>query len=346
MLTAPALEPASPLGRRDGPKLEKATMKRYRVDVCYFGSLGVPYAREAYWASLGPDVPSALNIPSFGEYEEHKPRKPGGRVPLAAKMGRLPFEHHLRACTSAKALAKGKYDKLDEALETFEAHTSVVVRALGDAARYYARQEYERDDFEKGRELHQKLSDELAKFEEAHAAFGEVYRSWVTNLEPIAEADKLDAGGKLSAKAVGAARDLALAYIGDEPPKEERRAVLVAEVESFVAALEKRKASDPKEPHARLVTPKLQSLLDVVEGVGQGPLDERKRYLVGAAFAQVVDADQRSLSLLLGGGDPFGAAGRPRLPELTPMVGRRKTTAKSPRAKPLTRPGAEKKTSD
>lgn len=340
MMTAPPLEPASPLGRRDGPKLKEATMKRYRADICYFGSLGVPHARESYWASLGPDAPSPLNIPSFGEYEEHQPRKPGGRVPLAAKMGRLPFEHHLRACTSAKALAQGKWKKLDEALEVFEAHTSVVARALGDAARYYAREAYRRDDFEKGRELHQKLSDELAGFEEAHRAFGAVYRAWVADLEPIAEVEDLDAGGKLSAKAVKAARALALAVLAGEPA--ERRAELTAEVDEHLTALSRRKGADPEKPHARLVTPTLTELLAVIEKVGEGPLDEHERYLVGAAFARVVDADQRSLSLQLGGGDPFGVAGRPRLPELAPMVGRKHKSLALPRARPSPSSSAKK----
>lgn len=334
MLTAPPLAPAGPLGDREGPKLNKATMKRYRVDVCVFGSLGVPYARESYWASLGPNEPSSLHVPSFGAYEEHEPRKPGGRVPLAAKMGRLPFEHHLRACTSAKALAKGTYPEMDAALGAFDEHGAVVARALSDAARYYARQEYERDDFEKGRELHTKLSDELAAFEEHHAALVAAYRKWVEGLEPIEEADELDAGGKLSAEALAAARRLALAFVGrTEPPEPSTIKPLIEQVQTLTAALEKARSDDPKTSHARLVAPKLRALLEQVAAVEGGAFDERRRYLIGAAFAAVADADQRSLTLLLGGGQPFGALGRPKLPELTPMVGRRNQGA--PKATPV-----------
>lgn len=325
MLTAPPLAPAGPLGHREGPKLNEETMKRYRIDVCVFGSLGVPYARESYWASLGANEPSSLHLPSFGEYAEHQPRKEGGRIPLAAKMGRLPFEHHLRACTSAKALAKGTYPEMDAALSAFDEHGSVVARALGDAARYYARQEYERDDFDKGRELHTKLSDELAKFEEHHVALVKAYEAWLPGLEPIEEAAKLDAGGELSHKALAAARRLALVFVhADELPEVAVAEPLVEAVEALTASLERMRSDDPAASHARLVAPKLRALLEQVAAARSGTYDEHRRYLIGAAVAAVADADQRSLTLLLGGGQPFGALGRPKLPELSPMVGRRK----------------------
>ena len=308
-------------------------MKRYRIDVCVFGSLGVPYARESYWASLGANEPSSLHVPNFGKYAEHEPRKEGGRIPLAAKMGRLPFEHHLRACSSAKALAKGTYPEMDGALGAFDEHGSVVARALGDAARYYARQEYERDDFEKGRELHTKLSDELAKFEEHHTALVKVYATWFPTLDPVEEASKLDAGGKIAQQAVAAARRLALAYVGNDLPEPSVGAPLVEKVEALTASLDKTRSDDPAASHARLVAPKLRALLEEVAHAKSGAFDEHRRYLIGAAFAAVADADQRSLTLLLGGGQPFGALGRPKLPELSPMVGRRKAGA--PKALPV-----------
>jgi Protein of unknown function (DUF3829) len=327
MLTAPPLEPISPLGRREGPRLKKATMKRYRAEVCYFGSLGVPYARESYWSSLGSDDPTPINIPNFGTYPEHEPRKPGGRIPLAAKMGRLPFEHHLRACASAKALAKGKWSELDEALETFDAVASVAARTLGDAARYYAREEHRRDDFRKGRELHQKLSDELASFEEAHAAYGVVFRKWVAGVEEFEEAKELDEGGKLSAKALSAARQVAFAFLEKDTPAQDELEPHMADLKAALSALKSTHEADRKPPHPRLVAPKLEALIARVESTTK--LDAESRYRLARAYAAVVDADQRALSLLIGGDDPFGAMGRPRLPELTPLTGRKKMPTKA-----------------
>jgi hypothetical protein len=48
------------------PKVEPQAMKEYRVDVCYFGTLTLKQARDAYFASLGKDEPSEKKIPSFG----------------------------------------------------------------------------------------------------------------------------------------------------------------------------------------------------------------------------------------------------------------------------------------
>lgn len=41
-------------------------MKEYRADVCYFGTLSLKQARDAYLASLGKDEPSEKKLPNFG----------------------------------------------------------------------------------------------------------------------------------------------------------------------------------------------------------------------------------------------------------------------------------------
>jgi hypothetical protein len=68
------------------PKVEPQAMKEYRVDVCYFGTLTLKQARDAYFASLGKDEPSEKKIPSFGVPQASSrarphPRRPGPRPP-------------------------------------------------------------------------------------------------------------------------------------------------------------------------------------------------------------------------------------------------------------------------
>src|ERR1700690_1813611 len=69
-----AASAASSAGRRlnnrnpMGPtaKIDPQTMKDYRLDVCYYGTLSLRQARDSYLASLGKDEPSEKKIPTFG----------------------------------------------------------------------------------------------------------------------------------------------------------------------------------------------------------------------------------------------------------------------------------------
>jgi hypothetical protein len=60
-------------------KIPPQAMKDYRVDVCYYGTLSLKQARNAYLASLGKDEPSDKKIPSFGT-----PQPPTAGGPQAA----------------------------------------------------------------------------------------------------------------------------------------------------------------------------------------------------------------------------------------------------------------------
>lgn len=63
-------------------KIDPQAMKEYRMDVCYYGTLTLRQARDAYLGSLGKDEPSEKKIPTFGG----KPAdvKPGVTPPAAA----------------------------------------------------------------------------------------------------------------------------------------------------------------------------------------------------------------------------------------------------------------------
>src|SRR5262245_8769498 len=47
-------------------KIDPQATKEYRVDVCYFGTMTLRQAREAYLSSLGGAEPSEKKLPSFG----------------------------------------------------------------------------------------------------------------------------------------------------------------------------------------------------------------------------------------------------------------------------------------
>jgi hypothetical protein len=68
------LSPRSPAAPQ--AKVDPQVMKEYRMDVCYFGSLTLFQARDAYLGSLGKDEPSDKKIPSFGAAKSAEPAKP------------------------------------------------------------------------------------------------------------------------------------------------------------------------------------------------------------------------------------------------------------------------------
>ncbi len=68
--------PVSPMA-----KVDPQSMKEYRVDVCYFGTLSLKQARDAYLASLGKDEPSEKKIPSFGNDDQAEGRRREGPAP-------------------------------------------------------------------------------------------------------------------------------------------------------------------------------------------------------------------------------------------------------------------------
>ena len=55
-----------PSVRGPASRFDPQTLKEYRVDMCYYGTLSFRQARDAYMASVGAEGPSAKKIPNFG----------------------------------------------------------------------------------------------------------------------------------------------------------------------------------------------------------------------------------------------------------------------------------------
>jgi hypothetical protein len=94
------------------PKVEPQAMKEYRVDVCYFGTLTLKQARDAYFASLGKDEPSEKKIPSFGVPQASSPAGAAAPAttgtPASAKPGDKPAKPASPTAPGAKPTADAK----------------------------------------------------------------------------------------------------------------------------------------------------------------------------------------------------------------------------------------------
>jgi hypothetical protein len=104
-------------------------LKAYQSELCYFASVPLRDVRDAYAGSLGKGEPGPGKIPSFG---------PGKA---------LPAERGAPAC----------------ALVGESAFVPSLTADITEAARYYEGREYERDQFAKGKLLHERLTTAFRK---------------------------------------------------------------------------------------------------------------------------------------------------------------------------------------
>jgi hypothetical protein len=70
-------------------RLSPEAMKLYRLEVCYFGGLGLRGSRDAYVASLGDKPPSKDNLPSFGVAEPEASSDATGAGKATPEPGKL-----------------------------------------------------------------------------------------------------------------------------------------------------------------------------------------------------------------------------------------------------------------
>jgi len=330
----PLLEPALPLGGRSKPVLSKATLRQHRMELCYFGVVGLEVAREAYWDSLGDEQPNADNVPNFGRYPEYMRRRGRRNEPsLSEKMGRLPFDGQVRSCASANSQKDKTHGTLVKALPPFAEYVAVVSKAVFDASRYYARDEYKRDDFKKGLELHDKLSDELAKLDQTVAQFRPAFRRWLEARPELTEASKLDAAGKLATGAVDEARRLALMLLEPSPDAAAVTAAVKAAGKASKTLSDHGKShADAK--HPKIVAPKVAALVAAAKKLATigRELTPTERYSISSAFLEVLQANHRATIQLLRGDDHEDPFGR-RAPRLVPPR-RRSPHAQQPAKKP------------
>ena len=241
-------------------------------------------------AAPGMRLPAAPGLDPAGRM--------AGRAPLEAAAGRqLPFVRHIRSCSVAKTLKNPSYGELDKAVEEFDKYASELNKSLLDANRYYARKQYEKDQFARGKELHKALKESFPKLDEQLAALGKAYRAWIEkNTKPT---EKLDKGGELAHASVNDARAVALALL-DEKVDKDAVGKGIEKLKGSHEALKKHGDEDKKSAAPRVVLPKIEAFVSAAEEAGKGEkLSVEQTYAVSAAMAEVVEANQRAVAQML-----------------------------------------------
>ncbi len=340
------------------PKIEPQAMKEYRLEVCYFGTLTLRQARDAYLASLGKDEPSEKKIPNFGmPSPAPAPALAPGLVPSAGLAGkpapsssakapgvahavpsgsagigrrmadlglRAPHERNARACTVASGLKEPVMADVDAALKDFAPFALELSRNIAAASVYYQREEYTKDKFEKGKELHKKLLADFGKLDELSSKLGDAINAY-REKNPV-DASKLDDNEKGVLQAYTDARTI----MGLLVTKKIDAAAYKKSLESLdksVGAVKELGTKNANDTWSKITMPSFEAFLkgarDAEAKLSDKGLPPDVFLQLVNTFTAVIEAKHRALSrALIAKGQTMEppAGGRPQMPNVHPEL--------------------------
>jgi len=333
------------------PKIDPQAMKEYRLEICYFGTLTLRQARDAYLASLGKDEPSEKKIPSFGAPGVAPPTLAGvprsiplpsaapSAAPAAGPSGsaaagapprkpvdlgiRAPHERNARACTVAAGLKEPAMGDVDAALAAFAPYSLELSRNIAAASVYYQREEYKADTFQKGKELHKKLVADFAKLDDLSEKLGAAINAF--RKEHPADASKREEGEKLVETAYDKARTIILTLIGTKIDMAAYKTT-VADLEKSVDAVKEFGTKNASDPWTSVTSPGLIAFVkaakDTEAKTTEKGIEPDAFISMINAFTGLVDAKHRALSrALIAKGqtiEPRAGANLPLRPQIPP----------------------------
>jgi len=334
------------------PKIDPQAMKDYRLEVCYFGTLTLRQARDAYFASLGKDEPSEKKIPNFGM----PPNTPAASLippitapaagsagptpsssakapPVPAPSGsalasrrmadmglRAPHERNARACTVAAGLKEPAMADVDAVLKDFAPFALELSRNVAAASVYYQREEYTKDKFEKGKELHKKLVADFAKLDELSDKLAAAINAH-REKNPV-DATKLEESEKAVVQTYTEARGIVGLLVAKKIDQAAYKTA-VANYEKSVATVKDLGTKNTNDTWAKITTPAFEAFLKGARDA-EGKLTDKGLpsdsflQLVNT-FTAVIEAKHRALSRsLIAKGQTMepqiGPGGRGRVP--------------------------------
>ena len=317
-------------------KIDPQTMKDYRLDVCYYGTLSLRQARDSYLASLGKDEPSEKKIPSFGipgptapalppaasgapaakapvtppkpsAAPAGKPAADGGPSDAGAAtppppdhradlMMRAPHERNARACTAAIALREPAMGDVDTAVSAFAAYSVELAKDISTANQYYQREEYKKDAFAKGKELDKKLREELGKLDDMQGKLGSALATWRKD-HPV-DTSKMEEGEKVSRAALDDAREVFVMVAFKKADGDAYKAAL-DKLDRSVGAFKSYADGHPSDPWSKIMAGPFDAFTKTLKEAKLTPdkTFEPEAFLnLVTNFTGLVEARQRSIS--------------------------------------------------
>jgi hypothetical protein len=316
-------------------KIDPQAMKDYRLDVCYFGTLSLREARDAYLGSMGTAEPSEKKIPSFGVPAQPTPpgaapaasgaasaapaAKPAPKAPAAPSaqpvasgsaavppmpmpdrrpdvIMRAPHERNARACTAAVALKEPAMPEVDAALANYATYAVELAKDITAAHTYYAREEHKKDSFAKGKEYDKKLREGFAKLDDLQSKLGAALTGW-RKAHPI-DTSKMDEGEKLARAAIEDARS-AYELVVFKKAEGDGWKNAVAALEKSTGAVKTYAEAHATEPWAKILSGPFDAFLKTLKDskVTKDNTFEPEAFLnLVSGFTGLIEARQRAVS--------------------------------------------------
>ena len=323
--TRPASTGRTKLNTRNpmGPiaRIDPQAMKDYRLDVCYYGTLSLRHARDMYLASLGKDEPSEKKIPSFGipMPPAAAPAASGtasaGPKPTAQPSAsgaasaapvrphrrpdsvmRAPHERNARACTAAVALKEPAMGEVDAAVAAYATFALELAKDIAAGHAYYAREEYKKDAFARGKELDKKLREHFAKLDEMQTKLGAALTAWRGQHPP--DASKIAEGETVARAAVDEAREVYL-LVAFKKADGEAWKTAVEKLDKAMAALKTFADGHATDPWAKIMTAPFDVFAKTVKEskiTADKTFESEQFMMLVSNFTGLVEARQRAIS--------------------------------------------------
>jgi uncharacterized protein DUF3829 len=232
---------------------------------------------------------------------------------------RIPHERNARSCSVAAGLKEPAMGDVDTAVGAYATFAVDLSKDIAAAANYYAHDEYKKDSFAKGKELHKKLVDEFGKLDEASDKLGAALAQFRKDHAP--DASKMEEGEKLVATTYDDARDLVVVALSK---KLDLAALKTAtdKLDKSVQAMKDFGGSHQTDMWIKLTVPAFDGLLKTAKdaaGKAEKTLDQESFLNIVNSMSSVIDAKHRALSrAMVAKGQTETPPGMPPVPAPAP----------------------------
>jgi hypothetical protein len=194
----------------------------------------------------------------------------------------------------ATTLKEPAMPEVDPALAAFAPYAVELAKNIAQAQNYYQREEYKKDSFEKGKELHKKLVADFGKLDELHEKLGTAVLAWREKHPP--DLSKAEEGQKAATAAFEDARAVMISLLGKTIEKDAYLAA-VKKLEGSAEALKSYGAGHQADPWPKIMSPQVDSFLRALKEADLPAKIQPDTFIpVINAFTALVEAKHRALS--------------------------------------------------
>lgn len=210
---------------------------------------------------------------------------------------RAPHERNARACSVAAGLKEPAMAELDGALQAFAPYAVDLAKDVATAQTYYQREEYKKDNFEKGKDLHKKMVEKFGKLDEQWDKLAAAVDAWRKGHAP--DASKMEEGEKLASVVFEDTRAVLVAATGKKVDVDAFKTA-VGKLEKSAEALKTYATAHAADPWGKMMNPSIDAFIRAAKEneskISDKGIPGETLLVMTNSFVSVVEAKYRALS--------------------------------------------------